>query len=96
MKDNIDIEKLANLARIDLADTDIDEITDNISNVLAYVASVEEVAADGDSGPSVGPVHNVLREDADPHEPGAYREVLLAEAPKTDDEGFIVVPPILN
>jgi aspartyl-tRNA(Asn)/glutamyl-tRNA(Gln) amidotransferase subunit C len=95
MNDDIDIENLANLARIDISDKQADELADSISDILEYVDSVEEVAGDDNGdGPHVGPVHNVLREDKNPHEPGAYRDQLLAEAPDTEG-GNVVVPPIL-
>ncbi|MEX2514698.1 MAG: Asp-tRNA(Asn)/Glu-tRNA(Gln) amidotransferase subunit GatC [Candidatus Paceibacterota bacterium] len=94
MSDDIDIEKISKLARVDLGDADTDELAANIRDILSYVSSVEKVA--GEAGaPEVGAVRNVLREDTDPHEPGAYREALLREAPAVDEDGFIVVPPIL-
>jgi aspartyl/glutamyl-tRNA(Asn/Gln) amidotransferase C subunit len=95
MKDDINIEKLAELARLDLADTDTAELSENIASILDYVASVEAVAASGEDTQAIGPVYNVLRADVDAHEPGAYREALLREAPAVDEEGFIIVPPIL-
>lgn len=94
MSNDIDIEKLAELARIDLDEARADELTQNIEDILSYVSSVQEVA--GEAGdPQAGPVRNVLREDKDPHDPEAYREALLREAPAVDDNGFVVVPPIL-
>lgn len=94
MSNDIDIEKLAELARIEVDEETADELAENIEDVLSYVGSVEEVAGD-DDGPEAGAVRNVLREDADPHAPDAYRDALLAEAPAVDENGFIVVPPIL-
>jgi aspartyl-tRNA(Asn)/glutamyl-tRNA(Gln) amidotransferase subunit C len=95
MNDEIDIQNLAELARIDISDDQAEELAGSISDILEYVESVKEVAGDDDGdGPHVGPVHNVLREDKSPHEPGAYRDQLLAEAPDTEG-GNVVVPPIL-
>lgn len=94
MSNDIDIKKLAELARIDTEEGTEKELAGNIEDVLDYVASVEEVAGEED-GPEAGAVRNVLREDTDPHDPDEYREALLREAPAVDESGFIVVPPIL-
>jgi len=95
MNDDINIDNLADLARIDISDDQAEELAGSISDILEYVESVKEVAGDDDGdGPHVGPVHNVLREDKNPHEPGEYRDQLLAEAPDTEG-GNVVVPPIL-
>lgn len=94
MSDDIDIQKLAKLARIEVDEADADDLKDSIGDILSYVGSVEEVA--GEAGdPEAGAVRNVLREDSEPHDPDMYREALLREAPCVDENGFIVVPPIL-
>lgn len=94
MNKDINIHNLAELARIDVSDTEAEELKDSIADVLGYVESVEEVAGEDGDDPEVGPVHNVLREDDNPHDPDAYRDQLLQEAPETQND-FIVVPPIL-
>jgi aspartyl-tRNA(Asn)/glutamyl-tRNA(Gln) amidotransferase subunit C len=94
MTANIDIKKLSELARVDLDETTAAELEGNIADILSYVASVQEVA--GAAGePQAGALRNVMREDTEPHAPEAYREALLREAPAVDEDGFIVVPPIL-
>lgn len=94
MSDDIDIENVSKLARIEVSKAQARELKASISDILEYVESVEEVAEAADDSQSVGSVHNVLREDKDPHDSGAYREEILAEVPQTEN-GFIVVPPIL-
>jgi aspartyl/glutamyl-tRNA(Asn/Gln) amidotransferase C subunit len=94
MSDNIDINNLAELARIDVSEEQAEDLKGSIADILEYVSSVEDIADDESQEPTVGPVHNVMREDADPHDPDAYRDQLLKEAPVTDND-FIVVPPIL-
>lgn len=95
MSNDIDIHKLAELARIDIDEESADELTESIEGVLEYVASVEDVAGDDAGKPEAGPVRNVLREDRDPHAPDQHREALLREAPAVNENGFIIVPPIL-
>jgi aspartyl-tRNA(Asn)/glutamyl-tRNA(Gln) amidotransferase subunit C len=94
MSDDINIKKIAKLARIEINETDEAELATNITDILSYVGSVKKVADEAGS-PEAGPVRNVLREDTDPHEPGEYRDALLREAPSVDGDGYIVVPPIL-
>lgn len=95
MTEDINISKLANLARINIGDSQSNELADDIVDILDYVESVQKIAKIKDGDPEPGAVKNILREDANPHEPDAYRESLLAEAPAIDDDGFVVVPPIL-
>jgi aspartyl-tRNA(Asn)/glutamyl-tRNA(Gln) amidotransferase subunit C len=94
MSEDIDIKKLAELARVDLDEATAKELKGNIADILSYVASVQAVAGE-EKEPQAGAVRNVLREDGEPHAPGAYREALLREAPAVDEAGFVVVPPIL-
>ncbi len=94
MSEDIDIDNLSELARIDVSDEEAEELKESIADILDYVESVEKVAGDTNEDPEAGPVHNVLREDANPHDSDAYRDQLLNEAPETQN-GFIVVPPIL-
>jgi len=94
MSKDIDIENLAQLARIDIDNKRAESLKDSIADILDYVESVEEVAVDNEGEPEVGPVHNVMRADENPHDPDKYRDQLRAEASQTDND-FIVVPPIL-
>lgn len=94
MSQDIDIDNLAELARIEIDDEQADELKDSIADILEYVSSVEKIADDAAQEPAVGPVHNIMREDADPHDPDEYRDQLLTQAPETDNN-HVVVPPIL-
>lgn len=95
MSDNIDLENLAHLARIDIDSGQQEALKESIADILDYVSDVQDITDDTTDTPAVGPVHNVLREDEDPHEPGAYSQALKDQAPATDHDGYIVVPPIL-
>jgi aspartyl-tRNA(Asn)/glutamyl-tRNA(Gln) amidotransferase subunit C len=95
MSNKININNLANLARIDVGGQQADKLEDSISDILDYVESVEKVAENSETDESdVGPVHNIMREDSQPHKPGVYSDQLLTEAPDTEG-GNVVVPPIL-
>ncbi len=57
-----DIRKLATLARIEVADEKVPQLKKEMSAILAYVSELDAVAGE-ERAPSVGPVHNVFRED---------------------------------
>lgn len=76
-----DIEKLAKLARIELPETEKESLVKDMDNILAFVDELKTAQVDLDDHMSVGVPHNVLREDANPHESGEYTEALLNNAP---------------
>jgi len=89
-----EVERLAQLARIQLNDSEIEDLTKDITEILAFVTDVQQVETDRSAEGRIGAVHNVLREDENPHESGVYTDELLAEAPATRD-GYIKVKKIL-
>lgn len=88
-----DVEKLANLARIDIADDEKEVLQKDLKAILSYVSEVQDVVT-GEVTPEAGRLRNVMREDGDPHEVGAYTGDILAEAPETQD-GYVKVKKIL-
>lgn len=91
-----DVKKLAELARIDIRDKQIEELLPELSSVLSYVSEVQEVAAKQDAEePDHGHLVNInLRSDEDPHASEAYTEELLAEAPERE-ENYVKVRKVL-
>ena len=77
-----DIVHLAKLARIELTDAEIERFSHDFDAILDYVGEVKGLAGAQGGEPQLPPLHNVFREDKDPHEPGIYTEDLLALAPK--------------
>lgn len=79
-----EIQKLADLARIELTDAEKADLAGDIGSILQYVDQIK--AASGTSGDSrpKDPVRNVMRADANPHESGAHTQALVAEFPKKD------------
>jgi len=57
-----EVQKLAELARLELSDQEVAGLQKDISNILDYVGQVSAVAID-DATPKVGVVHNVMRQD---------------------------------
>jgi aspartyl-tRNA(Asn)/glutamyl-tRNA(Gln) amidotransferase subunit C len=75
-----EVEKLARLARIELSDEEKSTFSGEIDAILSYVSDIQKLGASVDVR-EVSSVRNVLREDTDAHESGAYTEAILKEAP---------------
>lgn len=88
------VRHLADLARIDLDDAELDHLAPQLAVILESVASISEVAAD-DVPPTSHPVPltNVFREDV--VRPGLTPEQALAGAPAVEEQKF-AVPRILG
>ena len=89
-----EVAHLANLARIDLDDAELDHLAPQLSVILESVASINGVA--GDDVPPTShalPLTNVFRDDV--VTPGLSAEQALAMAPAVDQQRFSV-PRILG
>ena len=89
------VEKLAELARIEISDAEAEKLSGELGNILKYVGEIKEVQSANTKNQDVKPeVRNILRADTEPHESGIYTEELLVAAP--DREGdYIKVKKIL-
>ena len=88
------VAHLADLARIDLSDAELDHLAPQLSVILDSIASIQGVAGD-DVPPTSHPVPltNVFREDV--VVPGLTPEEALSGAPESDQQRFSV-PRILG
>lgn len=88
------VAHLADLARIDLSEAELDRLAPQLEVILESVASVRD-AASGDVEPTSHPLPltNVFRDDV--VEPGLTAEEALAEAPESEQQRFLV-PRILG
>lgn len=94
----MDIEHLANLARISIPEDKKEKLSKDLERILAYVSELESVkglSLGADPAIPKGELSNVLRKDIDPYPKGAFTQELLAQAPKVED-GFFVVKKILE
>lgn len=88
------VRKVAKLARLELAEAEVEEFTGQLSAILDYVEKMNELDTEG-----VEPlahclaISNVLREDGVAESLGT--EAALANAPQRDGE-FFKVPKILD
>ena len=88
------VAHLADLARIDLTDAELDHLAPQLSVILESVASLSEVtSADVPPTSHALPLTNVFREDV--VRPGLTAEQALAAAPASEQQRFMV-PRILG
>ncbi|MFA6251127.1 MAG: Asp-tRNA(Asn)/Glu-tRNA(Gln) amidotransferase subunit GatC [Candidatus Paceibacterota bacterium] len=92
-----EIKKLANLARIDMTENEMEGIAKDFGAILAYVGQVQQVSAEKEhmeKKPDDYFLHNVVREDVVTSSRGSNTEKIIGEMPDTQD-GFLKVKQIL-
>ncbi|GAB2727210.1 Asp-tRNA(Asn)/Glu-tRNA(Gln) amidotransferase subunit GatC [Nocardioides pakistanensis] len=89
-----EVAHLADLARIDLSDAELDHLAPQLAVILDSIKSISEVAAE-DIPPTSHPmpITNVFREDV--VRPGLTAEEALSGAPEVEQQRF-AVPRILG
>ncbi len=89
-----EVAHLADLARIELTDAELDHLAPQLAVILDSVAAINEVAAEDVPPTSHAlPLTNVFR--ADVVAPGLTAEQALASAPEVEEQRFSV-PRILG
>jgi aspartyl/glutamyl-tRNA(Asn/Gln) amidotransferase C subunit len=87
-----DIDRLAELSRIDVPMDERTNLVKEIDSILAYIDEVKKAPIDFDPSPKPGMVKNVIREDIDKStNPGD----LISSAPQREGD-YIVVKKILS
>lgn len=84
-----EVVKVAQLARIELKEDEIEKFQKDLSSVLDYVAELQEVDTEGlEIVSSVTGLENVAREDT--ARPVDYQEEIMANAPERKDKYYKV------
>jgi aspartyl-tRNA(Asn)/glutamyl-tRNA(Gln) amidotransferase subunit C len=84
-----EVRKLAALARIQIADDELEKFTGEFDAILAYIGQLESLQLPVSSFQS--PVlRNVMREDGEPHAPRAYTEKLAEQFPQREKDALLV------
>ncbi len=92
-----DIKKLADLARIDMNQEEMESMAKDFDPILAYVGQVQEALKSiGDTvNEKEEPLlFNVMRDDIATNNQGEFTVRILAEMPETE-EGYLKVKQIL-
>jgi len=88
------VRRIAHLARIAVAENEIEHLRGEINNMLAFVEQLNEVNVDGvEPTASVEDMKLKMRDDVVTD--GNYAKRVLANAPATDD-GFFQVPKVVE
>ncbi len=92
--DQVQVQKVAKLARLELTDEEVTEFTSQLEAILEYIQKINELDTQNvEPLAHCLPVSNVLREDCVRESIGT--EKVLANAPD-HDEMFFIVPKILD
>lgn len=89
-----ELEHLANLSRIELAEADKQSLLKEFDSILGYVDQLKKVKVDMDAAGRVGAVKNVMRDDVAEPVSLEDRERLLREAPQREGD-FVMVKKII-
>ena len=97
-----DIQKLAELSRIKIAPEEQEALRSEIESILGYIDQVKKVAqttggsnVSGNLAGEIGTLHNVLREDGEPHMPSEFSEKILSVAPSREGD-YLKVKKIIS
>lgn len=89
-----DVENVALLARLQLSETELDRLADELAKIVSYVDHLAEVDTAGiEPMAHAVEVHNVF--GADEVRDSLPREAALANAPRHNNRGYLV-PPVLG
>ena len=88
-----DIKTLADLARIEIAPQEAENLSSEIDSILGYVGQIESMNVREVT--ELPKLRNVMREDVVTHKPREYTEDLLLNAPSREGD-FLKVKKILG
>ena len=88
-----EVKKLANLARLQFKEEDLEEMSSKLGAILDYVGQINTALTDGDIVVD-HKTYNIAREDVLTNKSGEYTDALLKSAPESQD-GFVKVKKII-
>jgi len=87
------IKHIAKLAKIELKENELPELSKQVEQILEYVEKLDEIDDKREPLENITGNYNVLREDVVVN--FENKEQILKNAPKSKD-GFILVPKVLD
>ncbi len=88
------VKRVARLARIAVSEEDAERMTGELNGILGFVAQLDEVDVDGVE-PLTSIIPMALRRREDAVTDGAKAEDIIANAPASE-ENFFVVPKVVE
>jgi aspartyl-tRNA(Asn)/glutamyl-tRNA(Gln) amidotransferase subunit C len=92
--DKATVKNIANLARLEVREDELDHLAGELSNILQFVEQLAEVNTDG-VAPMTSVAHMELPRRADEVTDGNCQSLVLANAPECHD-GFFLVPKVVE
>jgi aspartyl-tRNA(Asn)/glutamyl-tRNA(Gln) amidotransferase subunit C len=92
--DSETVKRIAHLARIDVAEEELERLADELGAIIGWVEQLDEVDTDGVE-PMTSVVEATLPKRADEVTDGGIRDDVLANAPDPE-KGFYTVPKVLE
>jgi aspartyl-tRNA(Asn)/glutamyl-tRNA(Gln) amidotransferase subunit C len=92
--DSATVRKIARLARIDIAESDVDVLAGELSSILGWIEQLGEVDTKG-VAPMTAVIPNHLAWRVDVVTDGGVRDKVLANAPQAEF-GFFAVPKVIE
>lgn len=91
-----DVRKLATLSRLAMTDEEVEKMRGEMDSIVAYIDTLQKVSLPEKPVGSVYlDIENVMRTDENPHEPDAFTEALLSQAPRREGN-YLKVKKILG
>ena len=92
--DKATVSRIARLARIRVADADLERLGDELNNILEWIEQLNQVdTADVTPLTSVVEIQLPQRQDSVPD--GGHQDHVLRNAPESE-QGFFVVPKVVE
>ena len=88
------VKRIAHLARIDVADSELDALADELGAIIGWVEQLAEVDTNGVE-PMTSVAEATLPRRADEVTDGGLRDDVLANAPD-HEKGFYTVPKVVE
>ena len=89
-----EILKLAELARLNITDAEAEGYKKDFDGILNYIDSIKSVDIELADHYETNLTRNMMRDDENVYIAGQFTDVLLAEAPDTED-GYFKVKKVL-
>jgi aspartyl-tRNA(Asn)/glutamyl-tRNA(Gln) amidotransferase subunit C len=89
-----DVEKVALLSRLEIDDSEMEKMNEQLNSILDYIDVLNQVNTEGVQPTAhVLPMKNVMREDV--VQPSLPRDLALSNAPEAED-GYFKVPKVVE
>lgn len=88
------VRKVARLARIKVSDDETEHLVEELSSILKWVEQLEEVET-GDVAPMTCVENLEMKKREDEVTEGGYADLIVHNAPKKDDN-FFLVPTVVE